>query len=84
MSVENDPKSGESEPMAMDDVALTGRLMTLQEVSAFLGIPAATLYAWRTNGQGPRGVRVGRHVRYQAADVRAWLESRFAKEQRQP
>ncbi|MGH8936884.1 MAG: DNA-binding protein [Acidimicrobiia bacterium] len=27
-------------------------------------MPAATLYQWRYRGEGPRGFRVGKHLRY--------------------
>jgi excisionase family DNA binding protein len=50
------------------------KLMTLAEVAEMLGVPVATLYQWRYHGTGPRGIRVGRHVRYRAADVDAWLD----------
>jgi predicted DNA-binding transcriptional regulator AlpA len=39
------------------------RLMSLVEVSQLLGIPVATMYGWRHRGEGPRGYRIGRHVR---------------------
>lgn len=48
-------------------------LMTLQEVAEYLGVPVRTVYSWRQTGAGPRGFRVGRHVRYRRADVDAWL-----------
>jgi excisionase family DNA binding protein len=38
-----------------------------------LGIPVDTLYGWRHRGLGPRGYRVGRHVRYRRSSVEAWL-----------
>lgn len=41
-----------------------------------LGIPVASIYAWRSRGEGPRGFRVGKHVRYRQSDVDAWLERR--------
>ena len=50
------------------------RLMSIDDVAQMLGIPVRTLYAWRTTGKGPRGIRVGRWVRYRRADVEAWLE----------
>jgi hypothetical protein len=31
---------------------------------------------WRANKSGPRGIRVGRHVRYRPSDVELWLELR--------
>ena len=53
-------------------------LWTVHDVSAFLGVPVATLYQWRYRGIGPRASRVGRHLRYDPADVRAWLERQAA------
>jgi excisionase family DNA binding protein len=50
------------------------KLLTLQEVADYLSIPAATLYAWRHKGTGPRGIRVGRHIRYRESDLEAWLD----------
>ncbi|MEU2612650.1 helix-turn-helix domain-containing protein [Micromonospora sp. NPDC007271] len=53
-------------------------LWTVEEVSAYLGVPVATLYQWRHRRVGPRASRVGRHLRYDPADVRAWLVERQA------
>lgn len=50
------------------------RLWSVEDVSAFLGVPVATLYQWRYRRTGPRASRVGRHLRYDPADVRAWLD----------
>ncbi|MFC0002817.1 helix-turn-helix transcriptional regulator [Micromonospora siamensis] len=49
-------------------------LWTAEDVSTFLGIPVSTLYQWRYRRTGPKASRVGRHLRYNPADVRAWLE----------
>lgn len=52
------------------------RMMSVQDLAAMLGVPTATVYRWRTRGEGPRGHRlVGGHVRYRASDVEEWLES---------
>ena len=51
------------------------RLWTVQDVSTYLGIPVMTLYHWRRTGYGPRGTRVGRHLRYRPEEVRAWFEN---------
>jgi excisionase family DNA binding protein len=56
--------------MIMRDIE---RLMTLRDLSDMLGVPVATLYAWRHRGEGPPGYRVGRHVRYRRAEVEQWL-----------
>jgi excisionase family DNA binding protein len=50
------------------------RLLRPDELAAFLGIPLATIYRWRTRGDGPRGIRVGRHVRYRVDEVERWLD----------
>lgn len=44
-------------------------------LAALLALPVATVYGWRTKGVGPRGIKVGRHVRYRRSDVDAWLEA---------
>ncbi len=46
-------------------------LLSVDEVAEFLGIPVATLYQWRHKGVGPDAYRVGRHLRYEPAAVRA-------------
>jgi excisionase family DNA binding protein len=51
-------------------------LMTTEEVADLLQVPAATVKAWRAHGTGPRGHRVGRHIRYLRSDVLTWLEKR--------
>jgi hypothetical protein len=49
------------------------RLWTIQDVSAFLGVPVATLHQWRYLGAGPAAFRVGKHLRYDPDVVRRWL-----------
>jgi predicted DNA-binding transcriptional regulator AlpA len=51
------------------------RLWGVREVAKFLGVPATTLYQWRYQGYGPPGARVGRYLRYDPRDVRAWFRS---------
>ncbi|MBM0205551.1 helix-turn-helix domain-containing protein [Micromonospora sp. STR1s_5] len=53
-------------------------LWTVEDVSTYLGVPVATLYQWRYRRIGPRASRVGRHLRYDPADVRAWLDRKAA------
>lgn len=45
-----------------------------EDLADELGIPVRSVYAWRSRGAGPRGHKIGRHVRYRRADVDAWLE----------
>jgi excisionase family DNA binding protein len=58
-----------------------GRLMTIAELSAMLGVPVDTLYGWRHRGEGPTGYRIGRHVRYRRSSVEAWLEEQADRRQ---
>ncbi|GHF03044.1 hypothetical protein GCM10018772_29820 [Streptomyces fumanus] len=36
-----------------------------------------TVYQWRRKGTGPRGFRIGQHLRFDPDDVRAWVESQI-------
>lgn len=51
------------------------RLWSVQDVAAYLVVPVATVYAWRTSGTGPPGRRVGKRVRYRPDEVREWFAS---------
>lgn len=48
-------------------------LLTVQELADYLGVPVATIYAWRYRHEGPPGFRVGRHVRFRWRDVQQWI-----------
>jgi len=53
-------------------------LWDIEDVAAYLRVPVETLYRWRKQRSGPPAARVGRHLRYDPADVRAWLKERAA------
>jgi excisionase family DNA binding protein len=53
-------------------------LWSVDDVAAFLRVPVETLYQWRKRKYGPPAARVGRHLRYDPADVRAWFRKRAA------
>jgi predicted DNA-binding transcriptional regulator AlpA len=55
-------------------MAQLDRLLSAQELAAYLDLPVATLYAWRYRGEGPPGFRVGRHLRYRWGDVVEWID----------
>jgi excisionase family DNA binding protein len=52
------------------------RLLSIEEVAEYLDVSVATVRTWRANKSGPRGIRVGKHVRYRPSDVELWLELR--------
>lgn len=53
-------------------------LWNIEDVAAYLRVPVETLYRWRKQRTGPPAARVGRHLRYDPNDVRAWLKERAA------
>lgn len=60
------PPSTKTAPVEAD------RLWNIDEVAAFLGVPKKTIYAWRTVGRGPKGFRVGKHLRWHPRTVFEW------------
>ena len=61
---------------------MASQLLSPAEVAAYLGVPIKSVYAWRSAGTGPRGIRVGRHVRFRPADVEAWLDQQATESHR--
>ena len=57
------------------------RLLTVEDLAEYLGVPVTTLYAWRYHRQGPPGFRVGRHVRYRWTDIEEWISLRVEASQ---
>ena len=51
-------------------------LMTAQQVARLLGISTETLRKWRAKRKCLPYVRVGRHIRYRATDVAAFVEQK--------
>lgn len=50
-------------------------ILTIDQAAAYLSIPKATLYTWRTRraGFGPRAVKFGGCLRYRRSDLEAWV-----------
>lgn len=59
----------------MSDSRSPEPLLSAEDVAAFLSIPVRTLYQWRHKGTGPKGIRVGRHLRYRQQELEAWLDN---------
>jgi predicted DNA-binding transcriptional regulator AlpA len=50
-----------------------------REAGKYLGISAAVLRLWRSEGKGPRYFRAGEKlVRYRRADLDLWIEARLS------
>jgi excisionase family DNA binding protein len=67
--------------MAETAVDRGSALLSPQQLADYLGVPLATVYRWRHESTGPRGIKVGKHVRYRHRDVEAWLETRTDPDQ---
>ena len=52
-----------------------GVIFTIDQAAAYLSIPKANLYTWRTRrvGFGPRAVKLGGCLRYRRSDLDAWV-----------
>lgn len=52
-----------------------GSILTIDQAAAYLAIPKATLYTWRTRrtGYGPPAVKFGSCLRYRRSDLDAWI-----------
>jgi excisionase family DNA binding protein len=48
-------------------------ILSLPELASRLGVTAQTIYDLRNQGRGPRGFRLGRHLRFRASEVDASL-----------
>ena len=57
------------------DTNVEGGILTIDQAAAYLSIPKATLYTWRTRraGFGPRAVKLGGCLRYRRSDLDAWV-----------
>jgi excisionase family DNA binding protein len=53
----------------------SNRLLSVDELAAWLGVPKKTVYGcWRA--WGLRGYRVGRYLRFRERHVEEWLQNR--------
>lgn len=51
------------------------RAVDQRAAARLLGFQPTTLRDWRSEGIGPRFIRLGRSVRYRLRDLRAWQEA---------
>ncbi|MFC7994498.1 helix-turn-helix transcriptional regulator [Streptomyces pilosus] len=58
---------------------LPERYLTPVDLADLLGVPVETVYQRRRKDTGPRGFRVGRHLRYDPEDVRIWVAAQMDK-----
>ena len=59
----------------------TKEWLSNQQLAQRYDVSLDTVRRWRLHGDGPAGIRVGRHVRYALEDVEAWEDERRQAEQ---
>jgi hypothetical protein len=61
--------------LGMNQIAVEAvpALLTQHELAEFLHLSERTLEDWRVTHSGPPYLKLGRHIRYDLADVRRWL-----------
>ncbi|MGA5066154.1 helix-turn-helix domain-containing protein [Streptomyces exfoliatus] len=57
---------------------LPDRYLTPVDIAELFEVPLETVYQWRRKRTGPPGFRVGKHIRYDPADVQQWKRERMA------
>jgi excisionase family DNA binding protein len=58
----------------MDGRVTFPQLLTVAEVAQILCVPVSTVQHWAVRGEGPPSFKVGKHRRFDAEAVRAWLD----------
>jgi predicted DNA-binding transcriptional regulator AlpA len=53
----------------------TVTLMDQRELCSYIGKSTAWAERARWTGEGPKFIKIGRHVRYRAIDIAEWIES---------
>ncbi len=64
-----------SSPLPPESCVEMPRLWDQKTLAAYLGKSTAWCERARWAGEGPAFVKLGRHVRYRAEDVLAWVEA---------
>lgn len=53
---------------------MNNRLMTVEEVAAYLRVKPSTVYDWAKRGKIP-AVKIGRLWRFESEEIEAWVKS---------
>ncbi|MCX4434512.1 helix-turn-helix domain-containing protein [Streptomyces mirabilis] len=75
------PAPEKTDPRAILRGGLPDRYLTPEDIAEMFDVPKETVYQWRRKRTGPPGFRIGKHVRYDPADVRAYVTQRKSADQ---
>ncbi|MFF0158210.1 helix-turn-helix transcriptional regulator [Streptomyces sp. NPDC005263] len=64
------------DPRATLRAGLPDRYLTADDIAEIFEVPLETVYQWRKKRTGPPGFRIGKHLRYDPADVHAYVSDR--------
>lgn len=73
--------SVQDDPRATLRGGLPDRYLTPDDIAEIFEVPKETVYQWRKKRIGPPGFRIGKYVRYDPADVRAYVAGRKSADQ---
>jgi predicted DNA-binding transcriptional regulator AlpA len=48
---------------------------TQEQAAAVLGVKPTTLASWRSQGRGPRYIKIGRSCFYLERDIESWIDA---------
>ncbi|MBX7552291.1 helix-turn-helix domain-containing protein [Streptomyces sp. tea 10] len=71
----------ETDPRAILRGDLPDRYLDADDIAAIFKVPKETVYQWRKKRIGPPGFRIGKYIRYDPADVRAYVAQRKSADQ---
>lgn len=60
-------------------MAVQAKYMSPKEVAEEYGLNENTLRCYRSEGRGPRYLKVGKLVKYRRADVESWLDAQVVE-----
>ncbi|GAB2799465.1 helix-turn-helix domain-containing protein [Streptomyces daliensis] len=66
-------RSAQPDPRATLRSGLPDRYLTPDDIAEIFDVPLETVYQWRKKRTGPPGFRIGKHVRYDPADVQTYV-----------
>ncbi|MBL1096875.1 helix-turn-helix transcriptional regulator [Streptomyces coffeae] len=66
------------DPRATLRAGLPDRYLTPGDIAEIFEVPKETVYQWRKKRLGPPGFRIGKHLRYDPADVYRYVRERKA------
>lgn len=67
------PTPARDDPRATLRGGLPDRYLTADDIAVIFKVPKETVYQWRKKRIGPPGFRIGKYIRYDPADVGAYV-----------